>query len=261
MHRLACLLFAMAVALLAGDVNDDLLNAARKGDLDTIKALIEKGAPMEAKTPYGQTPLYLAAMSGHEAVVQFLLDKGAKTDVRDTFYKASLLDFVLERKHYAVAKMIIVKGSGNADEQLKEVADAGQADLVQAVLEKGKPGQPALDSAYEGALAENKKDVAELLKKAGAHEPAPPIVVDAKVLESYVGTFKTETLPLDIKVSVKEGKLYLQATGQDAFAPKPKSPTVFVMAAYNLEVEFDSATSFTLKQGGQTFKFKKAVTQ
>jgi hypothetical protein len=33
------------------------------------------------------------------------------------------------------------------------------------------------------------------------------------------------------------------------------------MAAYNLEVEFDSATSFTLKQGGQTFKFKKAVTQ
>src|ERR1039457_6604921 len=167
MHRLACLLFATAVGLLAGDVNDDLLNAARKGDLDTVKALIEKGAPMEAKTPYGQTPLYLAAMSGHEAVVQFLLDKGAKTDVRDTFYKASLLDFVLERKHYAVAKMIIVKGSGNADEQLKEVADAGQADLVQAVLEKEllvqavrekvRPGQPALDSAYEGASRKIRK--------------------------------------------------------------------------------------------------------
>lgn len=259
MHRLACLLFATAVALLAGDVNDDLLNAARSGDLATVKALIEKGAPIEAKTPYGQTPLYLAAMSGHEAVVQFLLDKGAKTDVTDTFYKASMLDFVMQRKHYAVAKLIITKGNGNADKQLKAVAD--QADLVQAVIEKGKPSQPALDSAYEGALAENKKDVAGLLKKAGAHEPAPPIVVDAKVLESYAGTFKTETIPLDIKVFVKEGKLYLQATGQPEFAPKPKSPTVFVMAAYNLEVEFDSASSFTLKQGGQSFKFKKAVTQ
>jgi hypothetical protein len=261
MHRLACFVLATAVALVAWDANDDLLNAARKGDLDTVKALIEKGAPVEAKTPYGQTPLYLAAMSGHEAVVQFLLDKGAKTDVTDTFYKASILDFVLERKHYAVAKTIIAKGNGNADEQLKAVADAGQADLVQAVLDKGKPGQSALDSAYEAALAKNKKDVAELLKKAGAHEPAPPVVLDAKVLESYVGTFKTEAIPLDIKVFVKEGKLYLQATGQPEFAPKPKSPTVFVMAAYNLEVEFDSANTFTLKQGGQTFKFKKAVTQ
>jgi hypothetical protein len=192
-------------------------------------------------------------------VVQFLLDKGAKTDVTDTFYKASMLDFVLERKHYAVAKLIIVKGNGNADEQLKAVAN--QADLVQLVLEKGKPSQPALDSAYEGALADNKKDVADLLKKAGAHEPPPPVVVDAKVLESYVGTFKTEAIPLDIKVFVKEGKLYLQATGQSEFAPKPKSPTQFVMASYNLEVEFDSANTFTLKQGGQTFKFKKAVTQ
>jgi ankyrin repeat protein len=261
MHRLACFVLATAVTLVAWDANDDLLNAARKGDLDTVKALIEKGAPVEAKTPYGQTPLYLAAMSGHEAVVQFLLDKGAKTDVTDTFYKASILDFVLERKHYAVAKTIIAKGNGNADEQLKAVADAGQADLVQAVLDKGKPGQSALDSAYEAALAKNKKDVAELLKKAGAHEPAPPVVLDAKVLESYVGTFKTEAIPLDIKVFVKEGKLYLQATGQPEFAPKPKSPTVFVMAAYNLEVEFDSANTFTLKQGGQNFKFKKAVTQ
>ncbi len=122
MYRLACLLLAGA-ALLAADVNDDLLNAARKGDLDTVKTLIDKGAPLEAKTPYGQTPLYLAAMGGHDTVVQFLLDKGAKTDITDTFYKASMLDFVMERKHYAIAKMIISKGTGNADEQLKTVAE------------------------------------------------------------------------------------------------------------------------------------------
>lgn len=261
MPRLACLLLATAAALFAFDINDDLLKAARQGDLDAVKALIEKGAPLEAKTPYGQTPLYLAAMSGHEAVVQFLLDKGAKTDVRDTFYKASLLDFVLQRKHYTVAKMIIAKGNGNADEQLKEVTEAAQPDLVQAVLDKGKPSQAALNSVYEGALAENKKDIAELLKKAGAQEPPPPLAVDAKVLESYVGTFKTEQFPLDIKVSVKEGKLYMQATGQPEFAPKPKSPTVFAFAQANLEIEFDSADSFTLKQGGMTIKFKKAVTQ
>jgi hypothetical protein len=261
MYRLACLVLATAVALVAWDVNDDLLNAARSGDLDMVKALVEKGAPLEAKTPYGQTPLYLAAMGGHETVVQFLLDKGAKTDVRDNFYQASLLDFVLERKHYAVAKMIVAKGNGNADEQLKDVADAGQLDLVQTVLDKSKPSQAGLDSAYERALAGNKKDIADLLKKAGAHEPAPPVTVDAKVLESYAGTFKTEAFPLDIKISVKEGKLYMQATGQPEFAPKAKSPTVFAFAPADLEIEFDSANSFALKQGGRTIQFKKAVKQ
>jgi hypothetical protein len=261
MHRLACLILAAALSLSAWDINDDLLAAARSGDLNTVKALVEKGAPVEAKTTYGQTPLYLAAMSGHEAVVEFLLDKGAKTDIHDTFYKASMLDFVLQRKHYGVAKMLIAKGTGNLDDELKAVADSGQAGLVQAVIAKGQPSQAALDAAYEGALEEKKTDVAESLKKAGAHEPAPPVVIDAKVLDSYAGNYKTDQIPLDIKVFVKEGKLYLQATGQDAFAPKPKSPTVFVFAQYGLNVEFDSPASFTLKQGGGTFKFKKVVAQ
>jgi ankyrin repeat protein len=59
---------------------------------------LKKACPFEAKTAYGQTPLYLAAMSGHEAVVQFLLDRGAKTDITDSFYKASVLDFVLRSR-------------------------------------------------------------------------------------------------------------------------------------------------------------------
>jgi hypothetical protein len=220
---------------------------------------VEKGASIEAKTPYGQTPLYLAAMSGRDSVVQFLLDKGAKTDITDTFYKASMLDFVLQRKHYAVAKMLIARGNGKIDVELKDVADSGQADLVQAVLAKGKPSQGVLDAAYEGALAEKRTEVAESLKKAGANEPAPPFVVDPKVLESYAGTFKTEQFPLDIKAFVKEGKLYLQATGQDAFVPKPKSATVFTFAPANIEIDFDTPDNFTLKQGGMTIKFKKAV--
>ena len=99
--------------------------------------------------------------------------------------------------------------------------------------------------------------VADLLKKAGANEPAAALQVDPKVLESYVGTYKTESFPLDIKVSVKEGKLVMQATGQPEFVPKPKSPTVFEFAPANISIEFDSASSFTLKQGGMNLKFKK----
>src|SRR4051794_28091330 len=111
MRSIASLLFASAFVLYATDANDDLLAASRAGDLVAVKSSIEKGAAVETKTPYGQTPLYLAAMNGHEEVVRFLLDKGATTDVRDTFYKAPMLGFVLQRKHWEVAKLLIAKST------------------------------------------------------------------------------------------------------------------------------------------------------
>src|SRR5262249_24478167 len=153
MLRTTFLFCAAVYALFAASLDEDLLDAARKGDLASVKALVEKGAAIETKTPYGQTALYLAAMNGHADVVQFLLDKGASTNIRDTFYKAPMLGFVPMRKHYDVAKMLISKGTGSVDENLDTVSGAGNAELVQAVLDKGKPSQAALDKAYEAALA------------------------------------------------------------------------------------------------------------
>ncbi len=62
MNRLVCLVLGVQLALFAGDNEEALLAAARKGDLDSVKALCQKGASLETKTPYGQTPLYLAAI-------------------------------------------------------------------------------------------------------------------------------------------------------------------------------------------------------
>jgi hypothetical protein len=261
MHRIVWLALATSLGLCAGNANEDLLTASRNGDLAAVRQLIEKGAAVEAKTPYGQTPLYLAAMNGREDVVRLLLEKGARADVTDTFYKASALDFVLERKHYGVARMLVRKGAGNPDEVLASVAQTGNAELVQALLESAKPSQAALDKAYESALEQKQADLAPLLKKAGARDPAPPFVADPKVLEAYAGTFKSDQVPLDVKAFVKEGRLYVQATGQPELALKAKSATQFEFVPAGIEIEFDSPSSFTLKQGGGTYRFKKAVTQ
>ena len=260
MRRIIWLILAVALSLPAADLNEELLTAARAGDVASIQALLEKGASIEATTPYGQTPLYVAAMSGHEPAVELLLEKGAKTDVRDTFYKAPMLAFAIMRKHFGVAKILIEKGDGNADETLGAAADAGRPELVQAVLDKGKPSQAALDKTYEMALDRKRAEIAELLKQAGAQPPQAAVEVDAETLASYAGTYKNDQFPLDIKVFLKEGKLALQATGQPDFVPKPKSATVFEFLPAQLEVEFDSADSFTLKQRGMITKFKKAVT-
>jgi hypothetical protein len=261
MRVLMWLVLATGLGLYAGDANEELLAASRSGDLAAVRQLIEKGAAIEAKTAWGQTPLYLAAMNGHEEVVRLLLEKGAGADVKDTFYKASALDFALARQHYGVAKMLVRKGAGNPDEVLASVAGTGKVELVVAFLEARKPSQAALDKAYESALDQKQAEVAALLKKAGAREPAPAFVADPKTLQAYAGTYKSEQLPLDIKAFVKEGRLYMQATGQSEFSLKAQSATQFEFAQYGIQVEFDSASSFTLKQGPGSYKFKKAVTQ
>ncbi len=261
MQRTIFLLLAAASGLWAWDASADLLEAARNGDLAAVRQLVEKGAAIETKTPYGQTPLYLAAMSGHEEIVRFLLDKGASADVKDTFYKASMLDFVLMRKHYAVAKMLVIKGAGNPDDVLQSVAQADSAEVLQAFLGAAKPSQAALDKAYEAALEGKRAEFGAMLKKAGAREPAPAFVADPKTLESYSGAYKSEQMPLEIKAFVKEGKLYMQATGQSEFPLKAKSATQFEFSQAGIQIEFDSPASFTLKQGPGSYRFKKAVNQ
>jgi ankyrin repeat protein len=53
------------------------LYAAVSGHEAVVALLLEKGAELETKDSSGQTPLSWAAGSGHEAVVKLLLEKQA----------------------------------------------------------------------------------------------------------------------------------------------------------------------------------------
>jgi len=260
MSRLVVLTLSAALSLFAGDVNEDLIAAARAGDLAAVKAAVDHGASIEAKTSYGQTPLYLAAMNGREDVVHFLLDKGANVDVQDTFYKATMLSFVLQRKHYDIAKLLIAKSTADPDLRLSTVVSSGRADLVAEAIEKSRPPQASLNRNYELALERKQAEVAALLKKAGAQEPPPPVVVDHKVLASYSGTYRSDQFSIEIKVYIKDGKLAMSQNGQEFF-PKARSATHFEFAPAQLQMEFDSPDSFISKQGSSTLKFKKVAAQ
>jgi ankyrin repeat protein len=43
-----------------------------------VKLLLERGAELDTKDQYSQTPLSWAAINRHEAVVKLLLEKGAR---------------------------------------------------------------------------------------------------------------------------------------------------------------------------------------
>jgi uncharacterized protein YciI len=98
-----------------------------------------------------------------------------------------------------------------------------------------------------------------VLEKPAVRDSAPPFVADPKTLESYTGTYKSDQLPIDIKAFVKDGKLYMQGAGQPEFALKPKSATQFEFPAAQLQIDFDSPASFTLKQAGKGAQFKRVM--
>ena len=71
----ALLLLVLLTPLLAcsGDVNQDLVEAAKKGDTAVVRVLLANGADVTATDHDGWTPLMWAAYAGHTDAVKALL--------------------------------------------------------------------------------------------------------------------------------------------------------------------------------------------
>ena len=54
-----------------------MCQAAENGNLVLVKYLYHKGANINGKNKYGQTPILLAALNGYRSVVKYLHQKGA----------------------------------------------------------------------------------------------------------------------------------------------------------------------------------------
>ncbi len=203
---------SLALPVRAGDLGEDLLAAAKKGDAKAVKALLDKGAPVNAKNPYGATALYFAVDKGHLEVVKVLLQHKADVNAKDTFYKVAPLDWAVMRGHASIVKALVEAGAAGSDSALLSAAARGQTELVRAILDKGKLKPEALTKALAVTPAKHTA-VAELLKKAGAKPtPAGPkkteVTVDPALLAAYAGTYRSDNL--DLKVAVEETRLTLK---------------------------------------------------
>ena len=65
------------------ELNDKLIAAAEKGDVESVKGLIGKWADVDATDKYGWTALHWAALYGHTDVAKILVGSGADMEVQD----------------------------------------------------------------------------------------------------------------------------------------------------------------------------------
>lgn len=241
------------------ELNDQMWEAVRKGDVALVTALLDKGADVNAKFRYGTTALFKAAERGHTEVVKVLLARGADASVKDTFYGATAMTWALQNKHAGAVGALLEKDAASVNDVLTTGAREGSAELVEAALAKGGVRPDTLTAALALTMKDKDKvEIAEMLKKAGAQ---PPPEVDPATLQSYVGKYKAEQGP-EISFTVKDGTLFGTAAGQQSLAMMAVDKTTFRPVAFDgisiaFTVEGDKATGFTFKQGPNTLLYKR----
>ena len=160
------------------NLNEQMANAAIKGDSDTVMELLAEGADVNAAGKYsGWTPLMLAARKGDTELVNFLIAHGADIDAKSSVRsRTALMEAARNRKVETVKALL----AGNPDVDavdwegytaLMFVAVSGQLNIVSALIANGadvnaknKVGSSAL------MMASGYPKVVEMLIEAGASE-------------------------------------------------------------------------------------------
>jgi ankyrin repeat protein len=131
-----------------------LMSAAAWGSAECVRALVEKGADVQARGPdYKWSTLHYAVRGANGDVVSYLLEKGAKADVKDSEGRTPL-DLATEMSQPVKSE----------EEQQKEIEELAKKDRNAAFK---KAAQMAIEKASGGtARGKDMSSVIAALKKA-----------------------------------------------------------------------------------------------
>ncbi|GLT50866.1 hypothetical protein SLA2020_243230 [Shorea laevis] len=148
-----------------------LFTAAEKGHLDVVNELLmySNKETLSKKNRSGYDPLHIAALKGHHAIVQVLLDHDPTLSNTCGPPNATPLISAATKGHTAVVNELLSKDGSlleisrsNGKNALHLAAGQGHLDIVEALLEKDpqlarrtdKKGQTALHMAVKGQSCE-----------------------------------------------------------------------------------------------------------
>lgn len=211
--------------LSVGTRNIGLLQAALKGDAQTVQALLRQGA--DVNFGFEKTPLQEAATSGQKAVVLLLLDAGANINVR-TKHGETALSLAAYRGHLEIVRLLLSKGldANSRSEALLSAGMYGRAEIARLLLQAGadvnyrdpKFRTTPLIWASKG----NNVELIRVLLEAGADVNA-------------VSTFGT-ALRMSADGGTVDGLRFLLAHGADVRPENAESPLISAARRGSLEM-------------------------
>ncbi|CAI5522579.1 unnamed protein product, partial [Closterium sp. Naga37s-1] len=158
-------------------VQETLMNlcyAAKRGDMLECFRLAAGGFDVAAADYDGRTPMHLAAVTGQDKVVQFLLAHGAQVNAKDAFWRTPLQEAVAAG-HWSTAEILRSNGGElhlrNQGTHLCRLASSSNSHQLARLLEFGAdPNSADYDgrTALHVAAAEGHLNVVKVLLQGGA---------------------------------------------------------------------------------------------
>jgi hypothetical protein len=108
--------YGFALVLLAGVAGADaildeqLIQAAERGDLDLVNSLLDMGADVNGRVRGGTMPLMIAAFRGRLNMVKLLLDKGAEVNAKEKGGWTALMG-AISKGHLDVVRLLVDRGA------------------------------------------------------------------------------------------------------------------------------------------------------
>jgi hypothetical protein len=263
--RLSIVLTLFALNSYAADLGEDLLAAVRKGDIAAVRGLLDKGANVNAKSPYGATPLFFAADRGNTEIAKLLIERGADVTIKDTYYGASALTWAAEKERTEIIRLLLAKSASGLEDVLETAVEKGNVEMVRVALDKGGIKPEALTAALAVSTSNKQADIVDLLRRAGAvPPPKADYQVDPGTLNSYAGIYTAERF--EIKFSVVDGKLAGRDGGSkltlDAIDKTTFRPAELPAATITFNVDGGKVTSLTFRRGaGEPMVLKRSGIQ
>jgi len=167
-------------------IDEELIDAARFGNLSEVKELIRKGANVEATNEYGWTALHYASSMGRLEVVKCLVEQGKANVEATEEYGGTSLHKASDYGHLEVVKYLVEQGKANVeatddDERtaLHKASLSGQLEVVKYLVEQGKANVEATDrygrTTLKLAKTKGRSKVVEYLK---IYKRSPTLVGD-----------------------------------------------------------------------------------
>lgn len=133
-------------------LNQSFLEAAGSGDFDGVRFFFNEGASLQARDDRGRTALHIAAELGLTKTMDALIDIGAPLDARDQQNETPLMRAVRQTGGYDASEKLIMHG---ADVTLKN----NKGDTAFTMVKGAGKLKQILQGAWLAALEKNPIDM------------------------------------------------------------------------------------------------------